>query len=157
MSLKHKQAKVNFFGEIIEVDEGLAKLLQLIWANEIETLLSCQENHPGIAWIQFPDAGSFQEFMNLVAVYPAENENHWETLYGRMTQLDLGCWEYHMIPVNRGVKETIVNDEVIQTFLGYHDFETEISVRFPVTDIPFLESILEIPFLESILEQEYND
>jgi hypothetical protein len=39
--------------ETIEVDEGLAPLLKAIWDLGIMTCNSCQENKPGIMWIEF--------------------------------------------------------------------------------------------------------
>lgn len=39
--------------DFIQVDEGIASLLQHIWDAKIRTCNSCQENEPGIIWIEF--------------------------------------------------------------------------------------------------------
>jgi hypothetical protein len=141
----HKQVSVDFFAEKITVDEGLAELLQLIWERGIFTLNSCQENRPGVAWIEFETSEAFEDFLNAVAVYPVGKDvQMWKTLYGRI----VGCggpdnWEYRNFPNIRGVREIIVDDdEIEEEYSGYNDFEMNISVRFPVTDIPLLVSIL---------------
>lgn len=139
----HKQVKVSFFGKKIEVDENLAELLQLIWKRDIMTCNSCQENQPGIAWIEFLDSDDFKSFINEVAQYPKKEEVFWETLYGRI----VGCgskddWQYNMLLENDGVLENFVDNEIIQEYMGYNEFHISVSARFPVSDIQLLVDIL---------------
>lgn len=139
----HKQIPVWNGERMIQIDVNLAELLYWIFTLGIKTLNSCEENRPGIAWIQFANSENFKRFMNLVAQYPKKDEVYWKTLYGRMMSYsEDDNWEYDMRPINYGVNEELIGDEVIETFLGYHDFEMWVSVRFPITDIELLVKIL---------------
>ena len=51
---KHKQVNVVCFGDNIEVDEGIADLLQMIWKSGFMTFLSCEDNIDNCIWINFP-------------------------------------------------------------------------------------------------------
>lgn len=48
--LRHPQQLVSYEGTDIEVDEGIACLLQLLWKEKIKTYNSCQDNM-GMIWI----------------------------------------------------------------------------------------------------------
>jgi hypothetical protein len=63
---EHKQIEIldPTSGCLIEVDEGLATLLKAIWNLRISTCNSCQENKPGIAWIEFPRCEDAEAFLN---------------------------------------------------------------------------------------------
>lgn len=47
---------------MIEVDELMAPLLQAIWSQGIITSNSCQENRPGVMWIEFFSAVDAEAF-----------------------------------------------------------------------------------------------
>lgn len=51
----HNQITVFYPGyqDFIEVDEGIAHLLQTLWDAKIRTCNSCEENEPGMIWIEF--------------------------------------------------------------------------------------------------------
>lgn len=144
MPYDHKQVSVRYTapmlkGRMVKVDEGLAELLQAIWSHGIDTVLSCQENQPGIAWIMFPAPVEARHFLNRVAQYPEKAKQPWRTLYGRLANYSNDkSWEYSLIPVNRGVTEIIDDeaDEINEFYEGYNDFDFEVSIRFPVADIP---------------------
>lgn len=57
----HQQVSVSCFGHIIQVDEGIAPLLQLLWKLNIHTYNSCQDNKDKI-WIEI----DLMDFENLV-------------------------------------------------------------------------------------------
>src|SRR5262245_30555937 len=78
----HRQVPVAWQGREEEVDEELAPLLLALWKAGIDTCNSCQENRPGVVWIEFPTSLDAQAFLNLVAQYPSEDEAG--TLYGRI-------------------------------------------------------------------------
>src|SRR5215469_241505 len=148
----HQQARVAWQGREAEVDEELAPLIQALWKAGIDTLLSCQENRPGVAWICFPTARDAKNFLDAVAVYPDRKDLRtvggrlyvgdvpfWETLYGRITGCGTdGDWQYDVNVDNWGVDEDLVNGEVVQTCIGPADFEFSVSVRFPRTDLPLI-------------------
>jgi hypothetical protein len=52
-SRKEAVGAYNLDGESVEVDEELAPLILALSQLGIETLNSCQENKPGIAWVEF--------------------------------------------------------------------------------------------------------
>lgn len=162
MTVEHKQIKVDYFGQQIEVDEGIADLLQLIWKNGIYTALSCEDNRSHdeegnliddnideIIWISFPSPNYLILFLNIVAKYPVDWEkegiNFWDTMYSRIVggygdgKFD---WKYSIFPWNKGVEETIVdhggknNTEAIEKFTGTNKFEFDASVRFSKKEVP---------------------
>jgi hypothetical protein len=156
---EHKQVENEWRGLRAEVDVELAPLILALWKAGIFTTNSCQENFPGIAWIQFLTTHHAQRFLNRVAVYPDEGDMRlvngrtyvgdvpfWETLYGRATGYagEKG-WEYALNPYNRGVEEEIVNDEVVETCIGPSDFDFFVSVRFPRADIPLILERMQAP------------
>ncbi len=149
MKHTHKQVKVQmpsrWGGDVIKVDEGMVELLSAIWRHDILTLLSCQENRPGVAWIMFATPQDAASFMNIVLHFYGDAKKPWKTLYGRAMEYNCGYdritkdWEYSISPHNRGVQETVNDeDEVITRYRGYNDFDFEVSIRFPVSDIPII-------------------
>lgn len=128
------------------VDKGIANLLKLIWSKGIKTVNSCEENKPGIIWIQFQSINDLNKFLNRIARYPkGHGENFWDTMYGRMMNLsnEKENWNYDMvIPVNYGVEEKLIKNsksssgyEAIETFTGKHDIDFNPSLRFPKKDL----------------------
>jgi hypothetical protein len=64
----HSQTTVFYPGEqdFIEVDEGIALLLQSLWDAKIRTCNSCQENEPGIIWIEFYSMGDVERLLTII-------------------------------------------------------------------------------------------
>lgn len=157
MKKEHKQVKVEWNGMTADVDEGIAPLILALWRAGINTFNSCQENSPGVAWVEFVSAQDACEFLNLVAVYPSEDELRivndrtyvgdvpfWETLYWRATSPgESGAWTYDVHPMNYGVEEDVINDEVVSTKVGPSDFDFSVSIRFPTTDMALILERLE--------------
>jgi hypothetical protein len=141
----HKQVLVEYGHERAFVDEGMAPLILALWQNGISTTLSCQENKPGIAWVQFLTPLDAKSFLDIVAEY----EEGVETLYNRITnnwgyddgrELSVPPWEYTTCPWDLARSpEPDENDETVEE---YHDgkpaFLFLISVRFPVSDLPVI-------------------
>jgi hypothetical protein len=139
----HPQVRVRWRGLEADVDEELAPLIRALWRAGIHTCLSCQENRPGVAWIEFLTARDARKFLNRVAVYPTEAELQeapfWETLYGRITRRGgEGDWEYDVFPEDWDVEEKLIDDEVEETCTGPADFEFGVSIRFPRADLPLI-------------------
>ncbi|MFO1045241.1 MAG: hypothetical protein U0941_25980 [Planctomycetaceae bacterium] len=64
----------------------------------IETMMSCQEVSPGIAWIEFPEVEELLRFLNIVTRYEPEAD----TLYNRICHQVVGPtsrphWEYQLM------------------------------------------------------------
>jgi hypothetical protein len=114
---RHKQVRVKYGKNFIQVDQGMAPLLKALWKRNIYTGLSCQENRPGIAWIMFLSAWDAEAFCDL-----AWNLGD-EDMKGRIEQLNRrGDWEYDSV-VDR------IED------MGFH---VCVSVRFPDENLDFL-------------------
>lgn len=164
---EHKQVHIEHRGWEADVDEELVPLILEIWKHDIPTLMSCQENRPGIIWLCFPTVIDGERFLNLLVKYPDESELHiknerlyvgdipfWETLYSRVMQSDgtEDDWEYNVHPYDCGVEETI-NDknEVKYSVTGPTDIVFSFSVRFPQTDMPELLRVL-----KELRRKKYN-
>jgi hypothetical protein len=48
----HKQTRVKYRGQMIDVDAGIKDFLQELWALGIETAASCEDIGGGVAWVQ---------------------------------------------------------------------------------------------------------
>jgi len=65
MMFDHKQTSVFYpaYRRTIEVDVGIAPLLFILWDAEILTCNSCEENAPGIIWIEFYSASDTEKLL----------------------------------------------------------------------------------------------
>jgi hypothetical protein len=143
---RHEQVEIEWRGIRAEVDVELAPLILEMWKAGVATVLSCQENRPGIAWIAFPAADFATGFLDLVAVHPGEDDApaaddapYGATLYRRIAGCgSIGDWQYALFPENYGVREKIVKGKLVETCTGPANFEFLVSVRFPRTDIPLI-------------------
>ena len=65
MMFDHKQISVFYpaYRRTIEVDAGIAPLLFVLWDAEILTCNSCEENKPGIIWIEFYSTGDAEKLL----------------------------------------------------------------------------------------------
>ena len=113
-----------------EIDEALAPLIAAIWKAQIETVMSCQETSPGIAWIEFASVDDLSTFVNIVAHYEAGAD----TLYNRINyqltgEMSAPEWEYQLNPMD-------LNE--CDFYQGATDIEFSIGVYFPVSDTPVI-------------------
>lgn len=131
---KHKQVRIKDGDFEADIDEELAPLIRELWEANLATVLSCQENRPGIVWIMFLTAGDLSEFLGIVAEYQPECES----LYRRiLADTDVeGCWEYDFSPVDDALHDG--RDGIADWHEGTPDFYFHASVRFPRTDLPIL-------------------
>jgi len=146
----HKQVEIysQVFEQNIEVDEGIAELIELLGKLDIMTNNSCQENKPGIMWIDLPSVDA-ERFLSICASHRAEDlDNYENSLYGRMVDDDTkNSWRYDVCLDDFAEKVDEEKDEVY--YEGNSEISIEISVRFPVSDYPIiLERIRE--HLESL-------
>ena len=136
---QHKQVEIysSVIGRIIEVDEGIAELIELLGRLDIATYLSCQENRPGIMWINFPCLEA-EAFLTICASNREEDFIDYESsLYGRMMDPSVkDSWEYSTHPHDWAEK---VNEEEKAVYYdGESAIESATSIRFPVTDYPLI-------------------
>ncbi len=140
----HKQIEIldPTSGYLTEVDEGLATLLKPIWNLGISTCNSCQENKPGIAWIEFPRCEDAEAFLirMISGLGPANSPEKDGRLYARiMGQLE--GWQYNSHP--HDVREYMNEESGLVELNASEPSEIviSISIRFPVGD---LERLLEL-------------
>lgn len=147
----HKTTLVKHRGYSANIDVKLAPIILKLWQLNIRTFNCCQENQPGIAWIEFASAIDAQEFLNLVAEYPTlkdlKRTKFWKTRYGRIMNYEDGNvknWQYDILLDNYGVEQTLDEqlDMVEDNFTGRNDFGFSVSIRFPISDIKFIKEKL---------------
>ncbi len=120
-----------------EIDIQIAPLIREMWIAGIDTLMSCQEVSPGIAWIDFPDVQELLRFLDLVTWY----EDGIDTFYNRVTGQRVGFmstppWEYqfHLLDIFED-REAPMD--------GMGRFDASVSVYFPIPDIAELTARLQ--------------
>lgn len=131
---KHRATIVQVGETKEEIDVMLAPLIEEIWKAGIETLMSCQETEPGMAWIEFPSVEELVQFLNIVA----DHEAGIDTLYNRISNqlngpLSARSWEYQLNLDDGGLSL----DRAI-SFTGPPDFYATVGVYFPHGDLPIL-------------------
>lgn len=135
---KHRTVKVQVGEMQADIDEEIAPLIRELWKAGIDTFNSCQENRPGIVWVQFATADDAARFLNVVTEYDEEPDG----LYARVTGRWDGCehsappWEYDALPEDLGLVETFLDDEIDEWHEGEVEFRFTMSVRFPRSDFP---------------------
>jgi len=145
MNTTHKQVFVRVGDMEAEVDQGIAALIREIWKAGIGTLNSCQENQPGIVWIEFVTCEDARCFLNIVAAY----EDGLDTLYNRARQgwnpideddMMHPFWSYDIHPEDLALQEEIddAGDVLAETHPGAPEFEFSVSIRFPECDYPLV-------------------
>lgn len=126
----HKQISIYnpYFDEDIDVDEGLAGVLRLIWQIGINTGYSCQERNdmPGMTMINFRSVYDAEKFVSTVVKYvPKVIDHHNETTYQRIIRFGCRkCWKFEVFP------ETGENLENV------NEIYFSSTVFFPVEDLP---------------------
>ena len=134
LATTHKQVRVKEGYFEADIDEELAPLIQELWKADLATVLSCQENLPGIVWIEFLITTDLAEFLSIVAEYEPECESLYHRILGH-TDVE-GCWEYDFFPADFALHEG--RDGITDWHEGAPDFYFNASVRFPRTDLPML-------------------
>lgn len=142
--IEHKQIAVldTTSGYMIEVDEGIAALLKAVWDLGISTCNSCQENKPGIAWIEFLECEDAEKFLTRIisGLDLVNSPEADKRLYSRITG-QIGGWQYNAHP--HDTREYInMENGVVETDTSQPcGIAISISIRFPVED---LEKLLDL-------------
>jgi hypothetical protein len=128
--------------QIVEVDEGIAPPLKAIWDLGIEACNSCQENKPGLIWIEFIQSEDAEAFLTRVisGLDPVNSPetNNW--LYSRITGQNDG-WQYSAHPHDFRENIDEMNGTVELNASATCGIILSISIRFPVEDY---ERLLEL-------------
>lgn len=137
----HKARLIKWKDQEAEIDIEIADLILNLWKLELDTFNSCQDDVPrGFVWIQFASAYDAEMFLNYVSEYSEEPNS----VYGRITRAwgdptDLD-WLYTPHIEDYGVDEKVMDDDtILSTFTGQHEIQFSISVRFPHSDLAFVE------------------
>ncbi len=119
----------------VPIDVEIAPLIEALWERGIDTLNSCQDNGENHSvWIEFASPPDASNFLNIVIGRLGD----YRTLYGRAlgTTMDTpDAWTYAVLPMNYGIEESIVDDEVRERRIGQNDVDFFISIRFPRRDL----------------------
>jgi hypothetical protein len=145
MMTEHKQIAIPdpASNQMIEVDEGIAPLLTAIWGLGIETCNSCQENKPGIIWIEFLRAEDAEMFLTGVVSgldpVSSPEEDNW--LYSRIIG-QYGGWQYNAHPHDFREYLDEENHTVELNSAEPCGITLSVSIRFPVEDYKRLLDIV---------------
>ncbi len=147
---RHNQQLISWGGQEAEVDEELAPLILGLWKRGIVTVNSCQENQPGIAWIEFLTAEDAAVFLNLVAQYAEGADTLYNRINHRWDSIDENkpfsapFWKYDVHPFDAGIVEELIDEGTLsEEHLGVNEFYFSVSIRFPRTDLPrILERVI---------------
>jgi hypothetical protein len=103
----HDGKRIKYGDMEAVIDQKLTGLILKLWKNGIRTTSCCEENQPGMVWIQFPDAEDARKFLH-----------HCDA------KLDWFQWDKdYCYSLDR-------NEEMIAP-----DGEGDISIRFPQDDL----------------------
>ena len=142
ISFDHNQTTVYYPGEqdYIEVDEAIAPLLISLWENKIKTCNSCQENEPGIIWIEFFSMKDVERLLTIMVRSLGERINNHPEVNDWFCYRILGHegerlpgWRYEAYP-NLFSLETDQSDEIYPEGIFKSKVELSVSTRFPVED-----------------------
>ena len=151
MENTHETVRVEFGEREVDIDVEIAPLITEIWKTGMLTVNSCQENKPGIAWIQFVMPAMANDFVNIVAGPYSEEL---DSLYNRAraagggnagpvevagnmnTEPVEGAWEYDTYPFN--LTTAASNGCVEEDPTGLLASNVLVSIRFPHADLPIL-------------------
>ncbi len=134
--MNHRTVQVRVGNNEAAIDEKIAPLIREMWKAGIETLNSCEENQPGIIWVQIASSEGCALFLDIISRYADSDES--EFLYRRVLQRKSRNWEYALHPKDYSLDEWLDDDVVNESHSGVPDFGFSVSVRFPVTDLPIL-------------------
>ena len=131
-------------GSETKVDEGIAPLIRLLWSADLRTTNSCQENEPGVMWVEFLHVGYLEDFISMIIAELGDNYMAHDWLYSRIlvTGEDPHDWEYNTYPFDTREYLDEENDMVEVDYSEPCKIIFTASVRFPVTDYDIICSLL---------------
>jgi hypothetical protein len=143
--IEHKQMAIlnPASNQVVEVDEGIALLIQDIWSFGIATSNSCQENKPGIIWIEFHTADDAESFLTRIisGLDPVNSPKTDNWLYSRIMGVS-GGWQYTAHP--HDAREYIDEENGTMELNASEScgIELSISIRFPIGDYERLRDLI---------------
>jgi Putative transposase of IS4/5 family (DUF4096) len=145
----HEQTEVLYPGyhEFIKVDVGIAPLLQALWNLGIRTCNSCEENEPGIIWIEFYSIEDLEKFLKMIIHSLGDqinsNPEAQDWLCYRVLGYggdSLGPWRYdahpNVIPIRSNQKR------IYSKNASSCKVELSVSLRFPQEDFEMILGLM---------------
>lgn len=142
ISFDHNQTIVYCPGEqdYIEVDEAIAPLLISLWETKIRTCNSCQENEPGIIWIEFFSMKDVERLLTIMVrslgerinAHPEVNDWFCYRILGHEGER-LPGWRYEAYP-NLSSITPDQDGGIYPEGIFESRVELSVSTRFPVED-----------------------
>ena len=145
ITFDHNQTTVYCQGDqdFIQVDEGIAPLLLTLWDAKIKTCNSCEENEPGLAWIEFYSMKEVERLLtilikslgNRIKVHPEVNDWFCYRILGHEGET-LSPWRFDAYP---NLYPAMPDQESIYPKRIFDSkVELSVSVRFPKEDNQFV-------------------
>jgi hypothetical protein len=135
--LHHKQVKLTHptLGYTAEVDEDISPLIQLLWDKGLDTGMSCQENQPGLMWIEFPSFLYSEVFITMAFQSAPDEKTYWrvrgeEEYWSIYEDEDPPPWQYDFILDD--LSEYYSNGKI--QYKGSRESMILTSIRFPISD-----------------------
>ena len=161
----HEQIKVFDPGhhDYVEVDRKIAPLLQVIWSAGIRTCNSCEENSPGVIWIEFYSLADVELFLKIIVQSLGNQIHDHPEAYDWFCYRILGYngdnlnpWHYdahpNVIPKRSSQKEIYPRNSFPIKI------EISVSVRFPNEDLFIILNIIKNYLAKSNSDpEEIND
>jgi hypothetical protein len=149
MRFDHKQTLVFYpaYRKAIEVDAGIAPLLLALWDAEIFTCNSCEENEPGIIWIEFYSTKDAEKLLLMIIKalgdqihkHPEANDWFCYRIIGQNGD-SLKPWSYDAHP---NVYPARCNQkQIYPKNLDSCKVELSVSLRFPKEDYTIVLELL---------------
>lgn len=125
------------------IDEGIAPLILELWKASLLTFNSCEENQPGIMWIEFADVATAETFLDIVAEYDPSPDSLYSRIRFGWTQRQKddvpGTWLYDVGLEDLAIEYMEIDENTMdERSTGPCSFIFSLSVRFPQTDYPRL-------------------
>jgi hypothetical protein len=146
----HTQISVFYpaYRTTIEVDVGIAPLLLVLWDTEILTCNSCEENEPGIIWIEFYSPSDAEKLLlsiikalgEQIHSHPEANDWFCYRILGQ-NGITLKPWRYEAHPNVYPIRCN--QKKVYSKNLAVCKVELSVSLRFPREDYTIVLELLQ--------------
>jgi transposase len=149
ITFDHKQTTVYYplDQDLIQVDEGIAPLLLTLWDAKIRTCNSCEENEPGITWVEFYSMKEVEKLLtilikslgNRIQKHPEVNDWFCYRILGHEGET-FSPWRFDAYPnlfPTRPNQRSIYPQKIFDSKV-----ELSVSVRFPREDNQFVIDLI---------------
>ena len=147
--MSHATRPVDIGGHVVEIDIGIAHLIEQLRDAGIATTNSCEENKQGYAWIHFATTSDAQKFLSIVANHAGIPETYDpDNLYCRIMEShpwsespEPGGWYINHV-INDAADEYDPEADCWGNKSGIVDVLFSTSVRFPREQIDIITQLL---------------